>query len=63
MIYVEIDVSAVPLGVRFDVPGQNAGQFIEVAYGGFCRGEHAAGDPYRRVLDRSTHRVTYARRA
>jgi len=51
--YVPCTLDEIPEGVRFDVPGRNQGQIVEVAYGGFSRGEHGAGDPYKRVVDRS----------
>lgn len=65
-MYVEISESEIPAGVRFDVPGRNQGQVIEVAYGGFNRASHDAGDPYKKVTDRSVpvgraSRVTYYR--
>jgi hypothetical protein len=53
MPYKRITSDQLPKGVRFDVPPQNQGQAIEVAYGGFARSEHCDGDPYRRVTDRS----------
>lgn len=51
--YVEIRESEVPARVRFDVPGRLQGQIVEIAYGGWSRGEHDEGDPYQRVTDRS----------
>lgn len=60
--YAPIPACDVPAGVRFDIPGRNQGQIVEVAYGGWGRAEHGPGDPYRRTIDRSTGRVTYARR-
>lgn len=59
--YILIQHHEVPGNVRFDVPPQNAGQAIEVAYGGFSRGTHCHGDPYKRVTDRSVgpHATTY----
>lgn len=51
--YVTCDERDVPGTVRFDVPGRNQGQTVEVAYGGWDRGEHDRGDPYRRTIDRS----------
>jgi hypothetical protein len=53
MPYKRITSDQLPKGLRFDVPKQNQGQAIEIAYGGFSRGEHSDGDPYRRVTDRS----------
>ena len=47
--YVKVTAQAVPANVRFDVPGANQGQMIEVAYGGFSHYAHGAGDPYMRV--------------
>ncbi len=60
--YVRIQASEVPAGVRFDVPAHNQGQIVEVAYGGFDRAEHGAGDPYKRVTDRSDRSVAYYKR-
>lgn len=42
----------IPAGVRFDVPRHLQGQMVEIAYGGFDRAGHEAGDPYKRVTDR-----------
>lgn len=66
MSYKQINGSEVPAGVRWHVPRRNQGQIVEVAYGGFGRGEMDAGDPYKRVEDRSEptdspERVTYYR--
>lgn len=51
--YVPCAAHEIPAKVRFDVPGQNQGQIIEVAYGGFGAAEHGDGDDYKRVHDRS----------
>lgn len=56
----EIDV---PEGVRFDVPRRHQGQIVEVAYGGWGRGEHDEGDEYRRVIDKSDRSATWEVRA
>ncbi len=61
--YIRISESQIPEGVRFDVPGPNQGQIVEVAYGGFGRAEHGDGDPYKRVTDRSDRSVEYYKRA
>lgn len=49
--YIPCDPNSIPANVRFDIPGRNAGQAVEVAYGGFDRAEHDAGDMYKRVTD------------
>lgn len=59
--YVVCGQDCIPETVRFDVPGRYQGQTVEVAYGGYSRGEHDSGDPYKRVRDRSDGRVTYYR--
>jgi hypothetical protein len=59
--YEECCEAAVPASVNFDVTPRNQGQTVEVAYGGFGRAEHDAGDPYKRITDRSTRSVTYYR--
>ena len=51
--YIPCSESDIPAGVRFDVPGRLQGQPTEVAYGGFSRGEHDEGDPYKRVTERA----------
>lgn len=51
--YQEISAEKVPAKVRFDVPRRCQGQMVEVAYGGFSRGEHGYGDPFMRVTDYS----------
>ncbi len=62
-VYVECSESDVPAGVRFDVPGSNQGQIVEVAYGAVgSRYEAGEGDPWQRVTDRSDGKVTYYRR-
>ena len=66
MEYVPIPGRDVPITVRFDTPGRHQGQIIEVAYGevttGRASAEHDHGATYRRVLDRSTGAVEYAKR-
>lgn len=57
--YVPVAESAIPSGVRFDVPRRNQGQTVEVSYGDFGRSEHDRGDLYMRIEDRSDRRVTY----
>lgn len=59
--YVKISKERLPEKVRFDVPPQNQGQIVEVAYGGFGRHEHCAGDPYMKTTDRSDRSVEYYR--
>ena len=58
--YTRCDERDIPAAVRFDVPGRNQGQMIEVAYGGLDRGEHDYGDPFKRIKDENG-RVTYYR--
>lgn len=62
--YVEIAREAVPEGLRWDVPRQNQGQIVEVAYADAPAeaSEACFGSEYRRVRDRSDGRVTYHRR-
>lgn len=60
--YIKCSKSEIPGSVRFDVPGPNQGQIVEVAYGGFGRAEHGPGDPYKRVTDLSDRSVEYYRR-
>ncbi len=62
MKYIEIKDYQVPDDARFDVPRANAGQILEVAYGGFGAGPWDDGDRYKRVLDRSTNITTHHRR-
>lgn len=52
----------IPDGVRFDTPGRNQGQIVEVAYGDFGRGEASDDSPYMRILDRSGPDRRYYRR-
>lgn len=66
-VYVPCTLADIPAEVRFDVPGHNQGQIVEVAYGTFSVGEAGVGDPYQRVIDRSLGqddptRVSYYRR-
>lgn len=53
----------VPIGVRFDTPGRNQGQIVEISFGTFGRSEAGSIDPYMNVTDHSdgTSR-TYKRR-
>ncbi len=51
--YREIPARLVPDGIRWDIPGRNAGQIVEIAYGTFGRSAAADGERYRRVHDRS----------
>lgn len=51
--YVECRAEDIPAAVSFTVPRRNGGQMIEVAYGGFGRAEHDAGDPFKRVENRA----------
>ena len=51
--YMQVDPKSIPAGVRFDIPGRNGGQMIEVAYGDFSRSEHGWGDRWRRVRNLS----------
>jgi hypothetical protein len=62
--YLTCTIDEIPAGLRWDVPGRNAGQIIEVAC---AAAEHYAseagpGDEYQRTTDGNTGRVTYARR-
>lgn len=59
--YIRCTLNEIPDGVRFDVTMRNQGQIVEIAYGGFGRAEHDAGDPYKRVTDHSDGSVTYFR--
>lgn len=53
----------VPVGVRFDTPGRNQGQIVEVSFGTFGRSEAGSTDPYMNVTDRSDGSSrTYKRR-
>jgi hypothetical protein len=53
----------VPGLVRFDTPGRNQGQVIEVSYGTFGEYEACENDPYMNVLDHNTGESrTYQRR-
>ena len=64
MKYTEIPATALPGDLRFDVPGHNQGQIVEVAYADYptARSEACAGATYKRVTDRSDRSVTYYRR-
>ena len=53
----------VPEGVRFDTPGRNQGQIVEVGFGTFGRAEAGSIDPYMNVTDHSDGSSrTYKRR-
>jgi hypothetical protein len=67
--YERIPASEVPQGLRWDVPRQNQGQIVEVAYADYptCRSEAARGSAYERATDQSEpigapERVLYYRR-
>lgn len=49
-IYLPINPTAIPPGVRFDVPSrlQGQGSAGQIAYGGFGRAEHDEGSKYMR---------------
>lgn len=54
----------VPEGIRFDTPGRNQGQIVEVSYGTFGRYEAGSTDPYMMVTDYSDGSSrTYKRRS
>lgn len=64
--YVEVHRMLVPTWTRFDVPPENQGQHVEVAYSEEhpCRTEAVEGAKYKRIIDRSLsdgdpNRVTY----
>lgn len=59
--YVPCRETDIPDGVRFDVPRKHQGQIVEIAYGGFDRGEHGHGDPYKRSHDQSDRTTAYWR--
>lgn len=62
--YVQCNESDIPEWARFDVPGPNQGQTVEVAYASDnrrYRGEADVGDAYKRVTDRSDGTVRYYR--
>lgn len=59
----EITLADIPDGVRFDVPRENQGQIIEIAYGGFDRAPHTSSAPFKRVNDTSRISVRYYRRS
>lgn len=70
VVYVSVSARSVPNHLRWDVPPQNQGQTIEIAYShGTQQADEAChGAPYRRETDQSEpvsspHRVTYYRRA
>lgn len=62
--YVEVRESQLPPGLRFVTPRHNQGQIVEVSYADHpgARDEPAAGDPWKRVEDRSGCSVRYYRR-
>lgn len=67
MRWVEVDRSDTPdpREIRWDVPPQNQGQIIEVAYGGPKTSPDEHCPPWakwKRVYDRSDRTVTYYRR-
>ena len=51
--YIPCDLADIPNGVRFDVPRQNQGQIVEVAYGVIGRAPGERGDAWKSVTDRS----------
>jgi len=59
--YQPIKKSELPGGLRFDVPGQNQGQHIEVAYADYpaFKAEARRGSAYMRVHDLSDQTVAY----
>jgi hypothetical protein len=65
--YKEIPAEQVPDGLRFDVPGRNQGQIVEVAYADNLRARSSApadvGATYRRTTDGSDRSVVYAKRS
>lgn len=68
MRYEPISSEQVPPGAAWDVPRQNQGQIVEVAYSDGApprpgRAENNRGDLYQRVRDTSDGSVTYYRRA
>lgn len=63
---IVIPAENIPAGTRWDVPQQNAGQIVEVAYGGSARAryQHDSDAVYKRITDKSIpvgdpERVTY----
>lgn len=61
MTYQKINYE--PKNVRWDIPPQNQGQIIEVAYADVAPMSHEAitGAMFRRVLDRGDNTVEYYR--
>ena len=59
MKYVRID--SVPDGLRFDVPPQNQGQMVEIAYADERphADEACHGSRYKRIHDRSDNTTAY----
>lgn len=53
MAYIEIPESEVPVTVRWNVPRQNQGQIVEVAYGHFGRDEAGPGALFERHADQA----------
>jgi hypothetical protein len=62
--YQPIAASDVPRAIRFDVPPQNQGQTVEIAYADYPTpaDEACHGATYQRVTDRSDNSVTYYKR-
>lgn len=58
-MYIPCEENEVPGNVRFDCPRSMQGQMVEVEYGGHSRYEHGAGDPWKRITDRSARTVRY----
>jgi hypothetical protein len=44
-------IDDIPQAARFDVPRQNQGQTVEVAYGTLGRAQADVGDPWKRIID------------
>jgi hypothetical protein len=63
--YVSISPGDAPTDGRWDVPPQNQGQIVEVAYHAKPKQgyESCDGEPYKRVVDRSDGSVAYYRLA
>ena len=68
--FAVVDAATIPDGIRFDVAPQDAGQTVEVAYGGSINARSmwdSSDATYKRVTDQSIGldvdgRVTYYRR-
>lgn len=65
IVYVEVQSSEVPAGLRWDVPARNQGQIVEVAYAAWpwTAAEAGHGDEWQRVFDASDRSLAYFRRA